>query len=342
MSQIERSGPAQARPDNTSTTASINPPPGPNASPRPRSCCGFRGVRWPDGVQRCWHHTDEAGRALLIDLDKRAARIGVPLPPAGDRWYSIKLLDRLWPYGPNVNIDMRQRMVAWAERHGLTLAPRATRCLHWLRTGRCTEGGHPRQHWQDHVTAWKRHGQPAVLLAQPYGLAAEDIDHLVAIEADPLLHVDVDPDHGWYGFGTRPVAIWRRGPDTPRPPVTDPWCFHHGAPWLTAPGTCEECARLVRRAGRARRPWTGPTGHDGEDCLHCEVCDRCKGAGTVCRHCRRCTEHAEVTGAECELWAEWDRATQSARVYGFRHSFYDKATGRWNDPIDTEAAESLL
>lgn len=205
------------------------------------------GLLWPDGIQRCWRHTDEPGQALVLDLAERATRLGIP---AG-------ISDLQWPYGPNIYIDMRQRMVEWAERHGLTYAPRAPRCVDWPRFGRCRHDGHTWVGWLDHVTAWKRDGQPAALLAQPYVLSDDDIAAIVELAGDSRLFVDVEPAHGCYGGGTRPIAVWRR---TDAAPVV---------------------------------AWDAAAGHTGDGCVHCAVCDACAGSGRVCRECGLCVEHAE-------------------------------------------------
>lgn len=61
--------------------------------------------------------------------------------------------------------------------------------------------------WMDHVTRWNRGGEPALILAQPYGLSGEDVAEVGQLAADEGLHVSVDA-RGWYGWGTVAVEVW--------------------------------------------------------------------------------------------------------------------------------------
>ena len=50
-------------------------------------------------------------------------------------------------------------------------------------------------------------GAPAVLVAQPYGLAAEDVVDLANVAEQRQLDLRIDGT-GWYGFGTTFVELW--------------------------------------------------------------------------------------------------------------------------------------
>lgn len=170
----------------------------------PKCCSGWMGIRFPDGVERCFRHASADDRALVADLDRRGRIIGLK-KSADPRWHSALQ----WLYGPNIDVGTRLRMVEWAEKNDL----RATklgrhRCLTWLRNGRCRVCRiHPQ--WQDHVSAWTRFGQPACLLSQPYHLWPDDYAHLEALDADPELEVELKAEGSWYGYGTWHVAVWR-------------------------------------------------------------------------------------------------------------------------------------
>lgn len=166
---------------------------------RRRRCCHrfTRGLIFADGY-RCPRHTTDADRALLDQLDGRGKARGVT--------------PGRWPYGPNLDVPTRERMLDWAERHDLRLSTRGRRCLHWLRKGRCAVAecldDFLHRDWMDHVTTWTRHGRPAVLVAQPYHLRDDDAADLADLDDDPALHVQVS-DESWYGHGTWFVGVWR-------------------------------------------------------------------------------------------------------------------------------------
>ena len=175
--------------------------------PNPRECCGTDGLLYPDGRRVCWRHTTEDDRGLLFDLDKRAAGRGLKLDRNSP---FLAPLDRVWPYGPNVDVTARIRMLDWAEAHDLRLS-HGNRCLHWLRTGRCAvttcQLDPPHYRWMDHVTTWTRNGKPAVLVAQPYNLDADSFNDLAAL-SDLGLTVEITRN-SWYGHDTTFVGVWR-------------------------------------------------------------------------------------------------------------------------------------
>jgi len=120
-----------------------------------------------------------------------------------------------WPYGPNIDVDSREELVAWAGPHGLRASSTFRSCLHWLqqipcprdRSGMCAE----QIPGADHVSAWNRGSgkNSAVLVSQPYTLDLHSRARLAELNASPDLKVDIDDAGGWYGHGTVFVAIWR-------------------------------------------------------------------------------------------------------------------------------------
>ena len=115
-----------------------------------------------------------------------------------------------WPYGANVDMESRERLVGWAETLGLVLARPSHKCLTWVREGRCRARicglhGGP---W-DHISCWKYDGKPALLLAQPYGVDGSDIPELAPLIADPHISISIVGDN-WYGHGTVGVEVWNR------------------------------------------------------------------------------------------------------------------------------------
>ncbi|HEY9474694.1 MAG TPA: hypothetical protein VIS06_12695 [Mycobacteriales bacterium] len=174
--------------------------------PNLRRCCEARGLLYPDGRRRCWRHATDDDRTLLFDLDKRAAARGIKID-RGSLFMSPN--NRRWPYGPNVDVSARIRMLDWAESNDLRLS--AGRCMHWLRKGRCADrtcygrvGG-----WMDHVTGWACYGrrQPRVLVSQPYNVSAQSAAELAALTTEPGLTVEIHPN-SWYGHGTTFVGVW--------------------------------------------------------------------------------------------------------------------------------------
>src|SRR5690349_4271913 len=162
-------------------------------SDRTPSCCKHRGVFFADGIQLCPRHQTPEQRHLVDELDRRAEPI---------------LGTKGWPYGPNIDVPTRERMLQWAEGHGVSLADTRCQGLHWLRVGRCGVSRCTRLgSWMDHVTRWKRNGKPALLVAQPYGLGREDLRDLdqLALDDDLYLFVGGRP---WYGHGTVLVEVW--------------------------------------------------------------------------------------------------------------------------------------
>jgi hypothetical protein len=168
-------------------------------------CCDRHGLNWPDGPRHCVRHATEEERALLDELDERGRAAGISVgkivPEPGNRI--------AWPYGPNVDVGTRIRMLDWAEEHGLRLAQPRHRCLNWIRKGRCNGSGcygsQPR--WMDHVTTWTRHGEPAVFVAQPYNLSEFDTEVLALLSEDPDLYVEIRGD-AWYSEAAIFIGVW--------------------------------------------------------------------------------------------------------------------------------------
>ncbi len=180
-----------------------------------RVCCDQLGLDWlvfDDGARRaCSEHATKQDRELVALLDERAPNAGLRRNPGPARWGA-----RLhWPYGPNIDVNARGRMLDWAEGQGLRLARPDHVCVPWITDGRCYRrrceryrAAQGRGWWLDHVSAWSRGGRPALLLAQPYQLAPEDITGLELLDADPEMTVVLGAS-GWYGHGTYSVEVWR-------------------------------------------------------------------------------------------------------------------------------------
>lgn len=169
-------------------------------SMRCQDCDRRRYLVFPDGRRVCEQHETVAERAIVDDLTERGKEIGVRRGR--------------WPYGPNLDVAARQRMVEWAEHHRLTLADPMHRCVTWLLKGACRSQAcrlAPVPSWLDHVTAWKRDGQPAVLVAQPYRLDRVDGLELGALSAHPHIRLELRAD-SFYGHGTWFVGLWRVSP----------------------------------------------------------------------------------------------------------------------------------
>jgi len=156
---------------------------------------------FPDGPKRCARHMTEADDELLDQLSTRALAVGVRRGAYGLRW----------PYGPNVYVEMRMRMLDWAEAHGLQLDNRPHRCLSALEQRACLSStcrSTLADAWLDHVTLWRRGGRPVVLVAQPYVIDPEAQFTLGVLSAQPGLRVELRAD-SWYGAGTWFVGVWR-------------------------------------------------------------------------------------------------------------------------------------
>lgn len=167
-------------------------------------CCKWHGLLFPDGVKRCRKHMTNSDLDLIRSLDERAVVIGVRKRGG----------EVLWPYGPNVDVGARQRMVEWAEKKQLRIAYPSYKCIHWLKKGRCGRRlcRWPDQnlsHWWDHATAWTYKGKPAVIVSQPYQLGKDGQQELAKLAEDPDLYVEVQPE-SWYGHGTIFIGIYRR------------------------------------------------------------------------------------------------------------------------------------
>jgi hypothetical protein len=172
--------------------------------------CRLQGLVFPDGGRRCFVHASAQDVDLVERLDAMAPAIGLTKP----RGFFSDWDDRAsWPYGPNIDVLARARLVDWASGSGLKRAQRrAPDCLEWLVGRRC--GGRKCHRWSslspwlDHVTGWERDDQPAVLVAQPYKLSPEDHAELRDISETPGLRVELRAEGSWYGHGTWFVGVW--------------------------------------------------------------------------------------------------------------------------------------
>lgn len=128
-------------------------------------------------------------------------------------------VDQAWPYGttrPDKDKAERKALIGWAERNEVRYSDNGN-CLHWLTRGRCserdcTEGRNQRRDWMDHLTGWTRTGKPALLIAQPYSLSADDLADLAKVERDWNVSVYID-GRGWYGHGTVTITIENKSDD---------------------------------------------------------------------------------------------------------------------------------
>jgi hypothetical protein len=176
----------------------------------------MRGKLWLTDARG--HHTvchrcataEHRDRIDAVDAAAREMKLLPRVSGMGGSWHGLE-----WPYGPNIDVDTREALVAWAGPHGLRLSGTHSRCLHWLQGKRCPRSwgescaaGVP---GADHVTAWNRGAgrNPAVLVSQPYGLDEQARRQLADIDSQPGLRVEIDEAGGWYGAGTTFVAIWR-------------------------------------------------------------------------------------------------------------------------------------
>jgi len=148
----------------------------------------------------CGRHTSPDDAALLDALDVRGRAIGIKRSR--------------YPYGPNIDVDSRERMLDWAEAEGITAAPLERHvCLSWIlerpcRRARCYLTTTARQQFADHLSGWLRDGKPAGLVSHPYALDKAGTDALAAITTHHQLSLEVRGE-GWYGSSTYQVAIWR-------------------------------------------------------------------------------------------------------------------------------------
>jgi hypothetical protein len=128
-----------------------------------------------------------------------------------------------WPYGADIDVGSRQRLVGRAQRYGLKLAKTSCSGLHWLDGERCPSGGchGGLGRWADHVTRWTFDGRPALLLAQPYSINNDHLITLGALAARDDLDVHVG-NHSWYGYRTIEVAVWRANAFTPAAHASSP------------------------------------------------------------------------------------------------------------------------
>ncbi|MEU7157347.1 hypothetical protein [Streptomyces chrestomyceticus] len=148
---------------------------------------------------RCWRCQSSDQKDLVSSLDDRSRDV---LRRDAD--------GVLWPYGPNIYVQMRVDLLDWADRHGLKVGD--TGCssgLHWLDKGRCAKRECQDRPWfYDHTTMWlsRTTGKPALVFNQPY----EEVDPAEVrefISEYPTLRAEISPET-WYGADTTGVYIW--------------------------------------------------------------------------------------------------------------------------------------
>lgn len=158
-------------------------------------------------------------RALRFDADgwlcvqhmgtEQRARV-----EAADRSTQGKLGKRGWPYGADGDVETRERLAAWINRHNLRRSDNDHECLNWLDDGACrTRECNPgRRGWRDHISTWINDTH-RVFVSHPYRLSKQDRDELRELErSNPTWEVETAPD-GWYGHGTWQITLW--SPRTP-------------------------------------------------------------------------------------------------------------------------------
>lgn len=130
---------------------------------------------------------------------KRARRAGI----VADRW----------PYGPNIDMDMRIALVNWAEQRKLKyLEGDSQMCPHWVAGKR--RGIHQCEYpvfmdWLDHPTRWRHtETRKRVLISQPYALrewylpGGQKFDEIEAMRKELSIRVVVEEETAWYGHTT--------------------------------------------------------------------------------------------------------------------------------------------
>lgn len=162
-------------------------------------------------VRACELHATTSQVERVRQLDARAAGIGLQRDRHGGEFWTY-----LWPYGPNIDVDARARVLDWAEREQLRMAPlRRRRCLCQLRHGRCVRLHDDEPdvlHWRDHASLWLAGDSPAMLVAQPYRITGDDVEQLDALAEDPELEVNISANSSWYGHGTWFIEVRRSLP----------------------------------------------------------------------------------------------------------------------------------
>lgn len=170
--------------------------------------CRYSGVLFPDEQRRCPTHASPEQHAEVTELDRAAEAAGLRRAVVGDAFRRFA-----WPYGPNIDVSARGRLLEWMTAHRLQPAPpERSRCVCQIVHGRCK-----RPHaddfellgWRDHSTLWMRGGRPAVLVAQPYQLTPYDVERLAALDAHAGIHLELRGEGSWYGHGTWFIGVWR-------------------------------------------------------------------------------------------------------------------------------------
>lgn len=160
-------------------------------------CCK-RGLLMLDGRFACRRHRTEREAALLAEADRRAVAVGLRGGSGGVEW----------PYGPNVHLGSRLRMLDWAETYGLRLSHGRT-CLGWVASGRCGRGqcrAQSHADWMDHITTWQGEDR-RVLVSQPYGLTGKGKAALDDLRDAFSVRVHSE---SWYGHGTVQIEVSNR------------------------------------------------------------------------------------------------------------------------------------
>jgi hypothetical protein len=169
------------------------------------SCCERRGLNFDDGAQRaCARHMTPEQSALVAELDQRAR--GVLTAPDH------------WPYGPNIDVETRRRMLDWADQYSLPHVDPSHICPRRLELGYCRKGWQcpdrvDGRGWSDHPTMWadRDSHKAVVIVGQPYGLGDDERAEAADVAARHGLRAEVRELGSWYGHGTSFVGLWIAG-----------------------------------------------------------------------------------------------------------------------------------
>lgn len=166
------------------------------------TCTSSYALNLPDYTRSCYRHAGEHWQRVWDATDARAESV---------------LGKRGWPYGPNIDLGSRLRLVAWADEHqlkrsGITRDP-AKAIMYGTGRKLKTHGfqNFSNPFWMDHVTLWNRDGKLACLLAQPYAESDRWDDELKSlVQAYPELELHMGGQgSGWYGSGAISIELWR-------------------------------------------------------------------------------------------------------------------------------------
>lgn len=165
-----------------------------------------------DTRAHCVAHVTERELTLLRAVNTRADGVIKQLPKKLSEWNC----GHDWPYGPNISLMMRVRLLDWAEARGLRQSRKPTcggACLRWVRLGycrkyECDEHLAHNARLIDHVSWWRTADEKSwCLVSQPYSKVEWVTEELSRLDLGDDVHVKVRED-SWYGHGTVIVEMW--------------------------------------------------------------------------------------------------------------------------------------